>query len=360
VLFLRSDGTVKGRQKISSEKGDFSGTLAHLDEFGTSVASLGDLDEDGITDLAVGAEGDEDGSSDAGAVWVLFLKGDGSVKNFQKISNTEGGFGGTLAEDDNFGSAVASLGDIDNDGITDLAVGAWSSSGGGTFRGAVWILFLNADGTVKNEQEISGDGSGGFTGTVDDYDRFGASLASPGDINGDGTNDLAVGSLVDEDGGDDRGAVWILFLSSDGTLGGHQKISSTAGNFAGPLSNYDYFGSSIHSPGDLDDNGTPDIVVGAVFDDDGGTGIGINKGAAWVLFLNDDGTVAREHKISDTEGGFRGTLDEDDSFGSAVSSPGDLDGNGIPDLVVGAEEDDDGADEAGAVWVLFLAEAAEE
>ena len=64
-----------------------------------------------------------------------------------KISSTQGGFNGTLANSDRFGVATASLGDLDGDGVTDLAVGAYFDNDGGSNRGAVWILFLNTNGT---------------------------------------------------------------------------------------------------------------------------------------------------------------------------------------------------------------------
>ena len=70
----------------------------------------------------------------------------------------------------------------------------------------MWVLFLNADGTVKAHQKIS-DTEGGFTGTLDNDDRFGFSVASVGDLDGDGVGDLAVGAVRDGDGGLKRGAV---------------------------------------------------------------------------------------------------------------------------------------------------------
>ena len=82
-----------------------------------SVASLGDLDGDGVGDLAVGATGDDDGGVNRGAVWVLFLKKNGKVKSHQKISDTQGGFTGILDNGDWFGSSVASLGDLNGDGV---------------------------------------------------------------------------------------------------------------------------------------------------------------------------------------------------------------------------------------------------
>ena len=176
------------------------------------MASLGDFDGDGVGDLAVGARRDDDGGIDRGAVWVLFLNADGTVKAHRKISDTQGGFTGILDDDDLFGTSVASLGDLDGDGVGDIAVGAIEILSGGP--GAVWVLFLNADGTVKSHRKIS-FAEGGFTGTLNNGDAFGSTAASLGDLDGDGVGDLAVGAAFDDDGGGrsfDRGAVWILFL----------------------------------------------------------------------------------------------------------------------------------------------------
>ncbi|MCH8315735.1 MAG: FG-GAP repeat protein, partial [Planctomycetes bacterium] len=126
--------------------------------------------------------------------------GPGWVLSHQKISDTEGGFTGALDDGDFFGSPVASLGDLDGDGVGDLAVGAFADDDGGLDRGAVWVLFMNTDGTVKSHQKISAT-QGGFTGTLDDGDKFGHSAASLGDLDGDGVGDLAVGATSDGDGG---------------------------------------------------------------------------------------------------------------------------------------------------------------
>jgi hypothetical protein len=139
-------------------QGGFTGSLSDSDLFGHRVKSIGDHDGDWIGDLAVGAWRDDDGGPNRGAVWILFLNPDGTVKSHQKISDTEGGFVGNLRDGDNFGLFAASLGDLDGDGVGDLAAGA----GGG-----VWILHLNTDGTVKSQQRIS-ETQGGFTGTLDD------------------------------------------------------------------------------------------------------------------------------------------------------------------------------------------------
>jgi cysteine-rich repeat protein len=342
-------GNVVGQQKISDLAGSFSGTLINNDQFGVSVAHVGDLNGDGKQDIVVGAAFDDDGGTNRGAVWVLFLQTDGTVISHQKISSTAGSFAGALDDGDQFGYSVASVGDLDGDGRTDIAVGAIGDDDGGSNRGAVWILFLNANGTVKGHQKISST-IGGFGGALDNGDNFGSAVASPGDIDGDTVRDLVVGAQLDDDGGTDRGAAWILFLNSNGTVKGHAKISDATAGLAGSLDNSDLFGVSVTGLGDIDADGVPDIAVGAVGDDDGGT----DRGAVYVFRLNAAGTIKGTTKISQTSGGFTGTLSDFDQFGSAVVRIPDVNNDGRSELGVGAIGDDDGGTDRGAMWVLFL------
>ena len=350
ILFLNANGTVKAEQKISSTQGNLTATLNDADQFGTSVTGIGDIDADGVPDIAVGVRRDDDGGTDRGAVYILFLNPNGTVKAEQKISNTQGNLTATLNDSDQLGSALINLGDLDGDGVNDIAVGAYGDDDGGTDRGAVYILFLNANGTVKAEQKISST-QGGLTATLDDNDEMGFSMAALGDVDGDGVADLAVDSRLDDDGGANRGAVYILFLNANGTVKAEQKISNTQGNLTATLDDNDQFGGSLAGPGDLDVDGTADIAVGAWNDDDGGA----NRGAVYVLFLNPNGTVKAEQKISNTQGNLTATLDNSDQFGTSLASIGDLDGDGTPGVAIAAKGDDDGGTDRGAVYILNLA-----
>lgn len=345
ILFMNRNGTVKSEQKISDTAGGFDGTLTNGDEFGFSIANLGDLDGDMVQDLAVGARADDDGGTNRGAVWILFMDTDGTVKSEQKISDAAGSFGGTLDDADLFGLAIAVIDDVNGDTIQDIAVGASGDDDGETNAGAVWILQLDTDGTVKAEQKIA-EGSGGLSITFDDTDRFGSSVTVLNDIDGDGIDDWIVGAPLDDDGGTDRGAVYVLFMNANGTVKSEQKISALAGGLADVLDDDDRFGISAVGMGDLDVNGTDDVTIGAWRDDDGGT----DRGAVYVLFLNNDGTVRVQQKISALEGSFTGSLDELDRFGLAVgtlSNAGDT-------LIVGASTDDQGGSDRGSFYLLSL------
>jgi hypothetical protein len=349
VIFLRADGRSIGFTKISALFGGFTGDLDAGDQFGRDLANLGDLDGDGVTDLVVGANYDDDGGVNRGAVYLLRLRTDGTVHTTTKISQLAGGFTAALRNNDEFGRSVTSLGDLDGDGVIDIAVGAPTDSTGGTKRGAVYVLFLNIDGTVKRHVKIA-SGLGGFTGRLRNTDWFGFSLANMGDFDGDGVVDIAVGAALDDDGAVNAGAAWLLYLRPDGTVKDWRKFSMLSGGFTGLLESPDQFGTSVACVGDLDGDGVSELAVGAVKDGDGGK----ERGAVYVLFLDAAGTVKFHQKISSTEGGFGGKLDNIDWFGSALAPLGDFDGDGVPDLAIGARNDDDGGPNKGAVYLTYL------
>src|SRR6201988_1840502 len=108
-------GHVVKAQKISDTSGGFNALLEEQDQFGPSIVNLGDLDGDGVTDLLVGAHTDDDGGLDQGAVYILFLRSNGFVKSWQKISDLYGNFG-QLGFGDQFGRAAANLGHLGGGG----------------------------------------------------------------------------------------------------------------------------------------------------------------------------------------------------------------------------------------------------
>lgn len=140
-------GTVLGTHKVTEGQGGFTADLDDDDYFGFSVTRLGDLDRDGIAKIATSAPWDGDGGFERGAVYVLFFDHQGLVRKHTKISQTSGGFSDSLHDEAHMGYAIAGLGDVDGDGVGDLAVGAYGQPGTASPGGSA-----PADGSGAPEQ----------------------------------------------------------------------------------------------------------------------------------------------------------------------------------------------------------------
>ena len=360
ILFLNASGGVLSHQKISATQGNFTGTLEFGDELGSSITSLGDLDGPGpsVAALAVGAINDDDGGLDRGAVYILFLNRSGRVISQQKLSDLEGNFLATLDDQDEFGGAVTALGDLDGAGpsAAALAVGAVYDDDGGPDRGAVYILFLSTTGNVMSFRKHASLSPGMF-GALGDDDNFGEDVASLGDLDGAGpaARAIAAGAVGDDDGGSARGAVYILFLGTNGSLLSYQKISDTQGNFTAAIQNADNFGTAVAALGDLDGAG-PNVAALAV-GSAGHEGLGLDRGATYILLLDGTGKVISHSEISSMSGNFAGQLEDADEFGSGLAAVGDINGSGggVMTMAVGVGLDDDAGPDRGAVYLITLA-----
>jgi len=336
-------------------------TLVENARFGDSVANIGDLDLDGVNDLAVGSKRDHAGGTDRGAVYILFMNKDGTVKNHEKIDDDTDN-GPTLKNVDRFGDSIANMGDLNGDGINDLAVGAVNddtksngSRGDANWNaGAVHILFLNRDGTLARATAVIND----FTTNgpvLAEGDAFGMGVANIGDLDGNGYDDLAASAMLDDNqfSSGNRGAVHILFMDENGGLAkATETIDGTTTN--GPtLGNGYWFGGSVANIGDFDGNGYDDLAVGSNLSPGGGS---VATGAVYILFMDEDpgNGLAKATVVIDGTTIDGPTLSDDDRFGSSVANIGDLDGDGVNDLAVGARGDDEGGSWTGAVHILFM------
>ena len=342
---MNSNGSIKSSLEISKGKNglpqDF--TSASMEGFSNSIAGIGDLDKDGVNDIVVGNHGLT--TTFQGEIYILNLNKNGTVKKCTRIAEDLSGFNGQLDPRDDFGRSVCSIGDIDKDGVSDLAVGAVEDNDFGTLTGAVWILFLKTDGTVKSYKKLHP--SSLALSDLHKNEGFGQGIASLGDFNKDGVNDIVVTSYSSISAGFPRGSARLIFLNSDGSIKKVSKINQTSGNFNDSLTVGGQFGWAVASLGDLDGDTIVDISVSCIGNND-------HKGALWNIFLKGDGTCKSIQKITTDTGGFKATLKPGDVFGTSLTSLGDLNKDGITDMISDASSDGEAGTNAGAFYILFL------
>ena len=353
VVFGKTDGTKVALSDVEAGRGGFviNGVSAG-DYSGRSVSSAGDVNGDGFDDLIVGAPNDDPNANYAGASFVVFGKTDGTKV---ELSAVEAGIGGFvingISEDDYSGFSVSGAGDVNGDGFDDLIIGARNDNPNGNNSGASFVVFGKTNGTNVELSAVEA-GTGGFVMngvSVGDLAGFSVSLA--GDVNGDGFDDLIVGALEDDPNGSNSGASFVVFGKTDGTAVQLSNVEAGTGGFViNGVTDGDKAGFSVSSAGDVNGDGFDDLIIGALYND---PNVSI-CGASFVVFGKTDGTKVELSDIELGRGGFAiNGVSADDVSGVSVSAAGDVNGDGLDDLIVGAKGDDPNGSNSGASFVVF-------
>lgn len=289
--------------------------------FGWSVASAGDVNADGFSDVIIGAHDYDRGSVDEGVAFVYNGSAGGISTQYSAILEINQAIA-------NFGECVGSAGDVNGDGFSDVIVGApfYDIGAENTNEGAIFIYHGSQLG-ISNvvSLKINGEKAGAW---------MGHSVASAGDVNGDGYSDIIVGEH-EFTGSVNEGAALVFQGSASGILS-----TSIANVRSGQADSH--LGWSVRSAGDVNGDGFSDIIVGAPFFDNPQ----INEGAAFIYH----GSAAGLNYISSATL----TANQNGSqMGYAVSSAGDVNGDGYDDVIVGAPYFDNGETNEGAAFIYY-------
>ncbi len=331
---------------------------------GTSVSGAGDVNGDGLADLVVGApHGDPGDVYNAGESYVVFGKADGTAVDLSVLGTTHPGFRIDGVED--FGGfagfSVSGAGDVNGDGLADLVVGAFGVdrtvgpySAVYQESGESYVVFGKADGTPVDLLLLGTAHPGFRINGIDTFDLSGSSVSGAGDVNGDGLADLIIGADWADGGGLNRsGESYVVFGKADGTPVDLSQIGTTHPGFRiVGIDADDSSGYSVSGAGDVNGDGLADLIVGAKNAEPGGVG---HAGESYVVFGKVDGAPVDLLLIGTTHPGFRiDGIDAADNSGRSVSGAGDVNGDGLADLVVGARHADPGdIHQAGESYVVF-------
>ena len=317
-----------------------------------SVRGAGDINNDGFNDIILSNPGaNVEGLKQTGEVYIIFGAeniGESGNIDVNRLDGSNGFLIQGIEESSNFGQSISNAGDLNNDGIDDIIIGAPASTSANEFAGRAYVIFGDADLGNSGSLDIKQlDGKNGFEiKHTEEYRLTGFSVSHAGDVNGDDIDDLVIGSPFSTS--KDIAKDYVVFGRSNIGSSGVLELSDINGeNGFAIVGNKDNI--PIHyvsSAGDVNGDGFDDLAIGAPTAGDSTLeSYGIDSirgesasGKGYVIYGSEDVGKSGEFNLSslDRSNGFTTTIDlRGGFFGRSVSSAGDVNHDGVDDVVFG-------------------------
>ncbi len=328
--------------------------LPTTDYAGFRVSGAGDVNGDGLADVIVSSfhESPTDPTPDTGPSFVIFGKTDTVTVDVTALGSAGFRIDGVALADE-VSRPVSGAGDINGDGRDDLLVGAIDPRAGVPIdeQSVSYLVYGKSDNVTVDLAALN---NAGFRIVGERSTDAGQGVSGAGDVNGDGLGDLIIGAPDTTVGGpfgeSSAGVTYVLYGKTDT----NDIDLSNIGNGGFQIDGTEQFGrsgSSVSGAGDVNGDGLADVIIGAR----GNTANGNDEaGASFVVFGKTDAAPVDLAMLG--EDGFR--LDgvaEDDKAGTSVAGAGDVNGDGLADLIVGAPgvDIDQDVTEVGASYVVY-------
>jgi len=323
---------------LSNADASFIGEAAG-DGSGRSASGAGDVNGDGYDDILIGAWYNEEGGQNAGQTYLILGRSTGWSMDMD-LSKANASFIGENANDES-GYSVSGAGDVNGDGYDDILIGACFDSDNGIWAGQTYLI-LGKETDWSMDMDLSSANASFIGEGSDEY--VGCSVSGAGDVNGDGYDDILIGAYMSDGGGVDSGQTYLILGRSTG-WSMDMDLSSANASFIGEAAE-DHSGTSVSGAGDVNGDGYDDILIGARSNDEG-----VADSGQTYVFLGSSTGWKMDTSLSTADASFIGEA-VDDQLGTSVSGAGDVNGDGYDDILIGAQYNDIGGQDAGKTYLI--------